>query len=61
MCDAEFRSEVKCVNKSEEGGERVRVESVFSLSLSESGGSREGKHTQKNHTAFPRSRALAFC
>lgn len=41
--EAEFRSEVKCVNKSEEGGERARVESVF-LSLSESGGSREGKH-----------------
>lgn len=27
-CEAEFRSEVKCVNKSEEGGERVRVESA---------------------------------
>lgn len=40
-CEAEFRSEVKCVNKSEEGGERVRVESVFSESLSECGGSRE--------------------
>lgn len=29
MYEAGFGSEVKCVNKSEEGGERVRVESVF--------------------------------
>lgn len=46
MCEAEIRSEVKCVKKSEEGGERVSVESVFSESLSESGGNREGKHSK---------------
>lgn len=44
VCEAEIRSEVKCVKKSEEGGERVSVESVFSVSLSETGGNREGKH-----------------
>lgn len=40
MREAEFRSEVKHVNKSEEGGERVSGESV-SQSLSECGGSKE--------------------
>lgn len=42
MCESELRTEVKCVNQSEEGGERVRVECVFSQSLSESGGGQQG-------------------
>lgn len=48
MREAEFRSEVKLVNKSEEGGERVTVESV-SLRVCQSLAADRGENTKARY------------
>lgn len=55
MCEAGFRSEVKCVNESDEGGERVRGESVF-LRVYQSLVAVEGGNT--NARLFPKTFSL---